>query len=110
MNFAEFHFIRPYWLLSLLPFIAILLMIARSRLNRGNWAAVCDEALLPYLLQDKAVTQSRWPFATGAIAAFCAIIALAGPTWERLPTPVFRNDSALVIVLDLSLSMDAADI
>jgi Ca-activated chloride channel homolog len=110
MNLAEFHFIRPYWLLALLPYAILLVMLVRSKLSHGNWAAVCDEALLPYLLQDKAVAQSRWPLATAAVAAFLAIIALAGPTWERLPTPVFRNDSALVIVLDLSKSMDAADI
>ena len=110
MNLSEFHFIRPYWLLALLPYLVLLVVLVRSRLNHGNWTAVCDEALLPYLLQDKVVTQSRWPLATGAVAALFAIIALAGPTWERLPTPVFRNDSALVIVLDLSRSMDAADI
>lgn len=110
MNLSDFHFIRPYFLLAIIPYIALIVMFVRSRLSHGNWTAVCDEALLPYLLQDKAVSQSRWPLATGAIAAFCAIIALAGPTWERLPTPVFRNDSALVIVLDLSRSMDAGDI
>ncbi len=110
MNLSEFHFIRPYLLLALLPYAVLLVMLVRSKLSHGNWAAVCDEALLPYLLQDKAVAQSRWPLVTGAVAALFAIIALAGPTWERLPTPVFRNDSALVIVLDLSRSMDAADI
>jgi Ca-activated chloride channel homolog len=110
MNLAEFHFIRPYWLLALLPYVILLVMLVRSKLSQGNWAAVCDAALLPYLLQDKAVAQGRWPLATAAVAAFLTIIALAGPTWERLPTPVFRNDSALVIVLDLSKSMDAADI
>ncbi len=110
MNLSDFHFIRPYFLLAIIPYIALIVMLVRSRLSHGNWTVVCDEDLLPYLLQDKAVTQSRWPLATGATAAFCAIIALAGPTWERLPTPVFRNDSALVIILDLSHSMDAADI
>ena len=60
--------------------------------------------------KDKAVKQSRWPLASGAFATLLTIIALAGPTWERLPMPVFRNDSALVIALDLSRSMDAADI
>jgi Ca-activated chloride channel homolog len=110
MNLAEFHFIRPYCLLALLPYAVLLVMLVRSKLSHGNWTAVCDEALLPYLLQDKTAAQSRWPLATGAIAALFAIVALAGPTWERLPTPVFRNDSALVIVLDLSRSMDAADI
>ncbi len=110
MTLSEFHFIRPYWLLALLPYAVLLVLLVRGKLSHGNWATVCDAALLPYLLQDKAVAQSRWPLATGAIAAFLAIVALAGPTWERLPTPVFRNDSALVIVLDLSRSMDAADI
>ncbi|MDA1342868.1 MAG: VWA domain-containing protein [Proteobacteria bacterium] len=110
MSLAEFHFIRPYCLLALLPYAVLLVMLVKSKLSRGNWASVCDAALLPFLLQDKAVAQSRWPLVTGAVAALSAIISLAGPTWERLPTPVFRNDSALVIVLDLSRSMDAADI
>ncbi|MGZ5011278.1 MAG: VWA domain-containing protein [Methylobacter sp.] len=110
MNIAEFHFIRPYWLLALIPYLAILAVMLRNKLSQGNWSAVCDAALLPYLLQEKAVNQSRWPITTGAIAALLAIVALAGPTWERLPSPVFRNDSALIIALDLSRSMDASDI
>jgi Ca-activated chloride channel family protein len=110
MNIAEFHFIRPYWLLALIPYLAVLAVMLRNKLSQGNWSAVCDAALLPYLLQQKAVNQSRWPLTTGALAALLAIVALAGPTWERLPSPVFRNDSALVIALDLSRSMDAADI
>ncbi len=110
MNISDFHFIRPYWLLAVVPYLAILVLMLRNKLSQGNWAAVCDAALLPYILQEKAVNQSRWQLTTGAAAALLVIIALAGPTWERLPSPVFRNDSALVIVLDLSGSMDAADI
>ena len=37
-------------------------------------------------------------------------IALAGPTWERLPVPAFRSNEAVVVALDLSRSMDAADL
>jgi Ca-activated chloride channel family protein len=110
MNITEFHFIRPYWLLALIPYLAILGLMLKNKLSKGNWSAVCDAALLPYLLQDKPVSQSRWPLTAGAVAALLAIVALAGPTWQRLPSPVFRNDSALVIALDLSRSMDAADI
>ncbi len=110
MNPADFHFIRPYWLLALMPQLAILVLMLRNKLSQGDWSTVCDAALLPYLLQEKAVNRSRWPLTAGAVAALLAIIALAGPTWERLPSPVFRNDSALVIALDLSRSMDAGDI
>ena len=110
MNIADFHFIRPFWLLALLPYLVILVLLVRKKLAQGNWSTVCDAALLPYLLEEKAVSQNRLPLITAAIACLLIIIALAGPTWERLPSPVFRNDSALVIALDLSLSMDAADI
>jgi Ca-activated chloride channel family protein len=110
MNLAEFHFIRPFWFLAIVPYLVIVGLMLRNKLNLGNWSAVCDAELLPYLLQEKAVNQSRWPITTGAVAALLVIIALAGPTWQRVPSPVFRNESALVIALDLSRSMDAEDI
>ena len=110
MNITDFHFIRPYWLLAVLPYVLILVLMLRNKLSQGNWSMVCDAGLLPYLLQEKPIRQSRLPLTAAAIAALLVIIALSGPSWERLPSPVFRNDSALVIVLDLSRSMDAADI
>jgi len=110
MNLAEFHFIRPYWLLAIIPYLVIVVLMLRNKLSQGNWSAVCDAELLPYLLQEKSVNQSRWQLTTGAISALLVIVALAGPSWQRVPSPVFRNESALVIALDLSRSMDAEDI
>ncbi len=110
LNLAEFHFIRPYWLLALIPAIAMTIFLLKNKLNQGNWSTVCDAELLPFILQQKPVTQSRWTLSLGSIASLLVIIAIAGPTWERLPSPVFRNDAALVIALDLSKSMDATDI
>jgi len=110
MNLTEFHFIRPYWLIAFIPYLVILVIMLRNKLARGDWSAVCDTALLPYLLQDNVMKKNRWSLTAGAIATFLAITALAGPAWKRLPAPVFRNDSALVIALDLSRSMDAEDI
>ena len=109
-SLADFHFIRPYWLLTLVPFVVIVIFLVKNKLGSSNWSAVCDADLLPYLLQEKAVNQSRWPITTTAIAVLLVITALAGPTWQRMPSPVFRNDSALVIALNLSKSMDAEDI
>lgn len=108
--FTEFHFIRPYWLLALIPCLTLAILLLKHTLQRGNWVNVCDAALLPYILQQKPVKQSKVILISTSIAAILAIFALAGPTWERLPVPVFRNDSGLVIVLDLSRSMLANDI
>ena len=110
MNLADFHFIRPFWLLALIPFAIVLVLSWKNKLRQGNWSQVCDAELLPYILQQRATTQKRWPLVSLALAGLFAIFALSGPSWERLPSPVFRNASALVILLDLSRSMDAADI
>ncbi len=110
MNLTEFHFIRPYWLLAIIPFIFLIILLLKNKLSQNSWSTVCDAELLPYLLQQKPLNQSRWPKTIGAITSLLVIIALAGPTWQRVPSPVFRNESALVIALDLSRSMDAEDI
>ncbi|WP_020483986.1 vWA domain-containing protein [Methylomonas sp. MK1] len=110
MNFADFHFLRPWWLLAVLPAALFLILLVRHRHGRGNWSEVCDAELLPFILQDKPLQQSRGNLFGAGFAALLTIVALAGPTWQRLPGPAFRNDAALVIALDLSKSMDAADI
>ncbi|MBE0469627.1 MAG: VWA domain-containing protein [Methyloprofundus sp.] len=110
MNFSDFHFIRPYWLLAFLALIVFVFFAIKHKLRQGNWQSVCDPELLPFVLQEQELKHSRAPLITSSLAATLAIIALAGPTWQRVPTPVFRNAAALVIALDLSRSMDAADI
>ncbi len=110
MDIADFHFIRPWWLLALIPAIILFVVVLRQKLSQGNWSDICDAELMPFILQQKPNSQSRIPLLLGSLGVLLTIIALAGPTWQRLPAPAFRNDAALVIVLDLSSSMDAADV
>lgn len=107
---AAFHFLRPWWLLAIFPAAALLYVLARHKYQRGDWASVCDAELLPFILQDKPVQIRPGGWIGAALACLLCVLALAGPTWERLPSPAFRNDSALVIALDLSKSMNATDI
>ena len=44
-----------------------------------------------------------------ALVWIISVIALAGPTWERLPQPVYQLKMGHVIVIDMSLSMRATD-
>jgi len=110
MNLELFHFIRPYWLFALLPLLIILWLLIHRHLSSGNWAKVCDPELLPHILIAQDKKRQKWPFYILAISGLLAIFALAGPTWERLPQPAFRDTGALVILLDLSRSMDATDL
>ncbi len=105
----QFHFLRPAWLL-LLPLLALLLyLLARHRLDASRWRQVVDARLLPHLLVGGGAAR-RWPLWVFGLVATLAIVALAGPTWERRPQPVYHNEAALVIALDLSRSMDASDL
>jgi Ca-activated chloride channel homolog len=109
-GWADFHFLRPMWFLALIPFLVILWMLARRKLGGGNWASVCDPELLPHILMHTPSQGRRWPVIVLSLAGMLCILALAGPTWQRLPQPVYRDQSALIIALDLSRSMDATDI
>ena len=106
---AEFHFLRPLWLIALLPFWLMVWRYVRVRQRGGAWSRACDAALLPFVLSAQTARASRFTALAAALAGTLAIVALAGPAWERLPVPVFRGESALVIALDLSASMDAED-
>lgn len=107
---ADFHWLRPEWLLAL-PFIgALALVLARRRLAPGSWQSVVDPALVPYVLsrtQTRNLDYRWWLILFGGIIA---TLALAGPSWNRVEQPVFRSDQAVVIALDLSRSMDAQDL
>ena len=108
---SEFHFLRPLWLFALLPLAGLSWQLIRLAREGGDWRRVCDPALLPYILVHdrggKPARRATWLFTLGGALA---ILGLAGPVWERLPVPAFRNEAGLVIALDLSRIMDAADI
>lgn len=106
----QFHFLRPAWLLALVPLIWLLWHSLQHRHNGRHWSQVVDAELMPHLLSSKTRASDLRLWLVYALAGILVILALAGPAWERLPQPIFRQQSALVILLDLSRSMDANDI
>lgn len=106
---ANFQFLRPLWLLALVP--AVLFVAALWRLNSSvtAWDRAIDKDLLPYLLDRSKNASQRTPLLLLLAVWVLSSLALAGPVWEKLPQPVQKREDALVIVLDLSLSMFAPD-
>jgi len=105
-----FHFLRPAWFLALIPLAVMLVMAWRRRAAGRSWRAVVDSQLLPHLLMDGGERRGAWIMAALAVGAVLAVTALAGPVWNKLQQPVFRREAALVVLLDLSRSMDATDL
>ena len=109
--FDALHFVRPWWFVAFVLLAALLWLLAHGRFSGKRWEAICDRHLLSFMLLGRTIDVSRRSFLyLAGFAGALAITALAGPAWERLPQPVLRDNSALVIVFDLSLSMDAIDI
>ena len=107
---ANFHWLRPDWLWAL-PLIGLTTYaLARRQLAPGSWQSIIDPALAPYILsraQIKGLSYRWWLILIGGVLA---VMALAGPSWNRVEQPVFRSEQAIVIALDLSRSMDAQDL
>ncbi len=110
MNLHDFHFLRPWWLLALPVGLLLLARLKRQEPGKSQWHKVCDHHLLEHLLVGEAKIQQKRVYGSLLIMLSLATLALTGPTWERLPQPLFRAAGGRVIVLDLSLSMLTPDI
>jgi Ca-activated chloride channel family protein len=107
----EFHFLRPAWFAALVPALLLILFLWRRHGRATAWRSVVAPALLPHLLLgDGAGSARRWPLLLLGLAWLLAVTALAGPTWERQPQPVYRAPVDRVLVLDMSPSMAATDL
>ncbi|WP_105103988.1 VWA domain-containing protein [Microbulbifer pacificus] len=108
-NLTQFHFLRPVLLWLILPAALLCWALARTLFAAGGLQKLIDPDLLPHLLM-RGGEKRPWLFTLIFTLLACAIIALAGPSWRKLPTPVYSNQDALVILLDLSPSMMATDL
>ncbi len=107
---ADFHWIRPSWLLLIPVIVAVAVLLAKRQLGAGHWRDVIDPVLIPHVLSrtpGRGVDYRWWLL---GVAGIVAAVAMAGPAWQRIEQPVFRAEQAVVVALDLSRSMDAQDI
>ncbi len=112
----NFHFAYPLWLWAFLviPVVIALYLLFYRRKNTSHHQLekFIDRHLLSYLLRD-GEHKKRSFFKTlllwSAVWA-CLTFALAGPRWNYREIETFSKDQSLVILLDLSESMNAEDL
>ena len=109
---SDFHFMRPWWFLGLVPALLALGLYQWRRRSAGNWEKIINPALLPFLMEGAGLSsrKSNWLLTGLGLAWAICCISLAGPTWQQLPQPVLKQDSAAILVFDLSPSMLAEDV
>ena len=113
MDWAALHWIRPAWL-WLLPLVWLaVILFWRSHRAGGDWAKVTDPHLLEFLSGSQKsqgrIAQHGFKLLVASSLSL-ALLALAGPAWEKSSTGSFSAHHARVVVLDLSRSMLAEDI
>lgn len=108
---SELHLLRPFWLLALLPALLLWLLLYRHRQQPGLWHNLIARHLQPVVLLGEQL-QKRQPLALPLLALcwLLAVLALSGPSWQKLPQPALTVKQATVLIMDMSLSMRATDL
>jgi Ca-activated chloride channel family protein len=105
---ADFRLLRPWWLLAL-PVLAWLAWTWRRRRSAGPWESAVDPQLRAALLEP-VPGRRRWLAWWPWFGAALALLALAGPSWQASPQPLWETKAPLVIAFDLSPAMLADDL
>jgi Ca-activated chloride channel family protein len=109
-TFAEFHFLRPLWLWAILPLLIMGGLLAYLNKQQSGWQSVLAGHLYKHIVSHANGKKLRKPLWLLTLGWIIATLALAGPTWQRLPQPVFQLHNGKVVLLDMSMSMRATDI
>lgn len=103
-------FLRPWWLLALLPVALVIWSLRQRRHRHGRWQALLPPALQPWLLSDSERQRSPLGLVLLGLAGLLACLALAGPSWQQGEQQNFRRNDPLVVVLALTPDLLATDV
>jgi Ca-activated chloride channel family protein len=111
---AGIHFAEPTWLWALLAILPMAWWLKRSPSHgyEGRIRRYADTHLLPYLTGTRELKAvERWRrFGLWSLLWALLVIAMAGPRWDFADVRLFRPGASLVVLLDISKSMDVADV
>ncbi|MGA7981497.1 MAG: vWA domain-containing protein [Chromatiaceae bacterium] len=111
---AGFYFEQPTWFWGLLALIPVALWLWRSaaRAARGPIHRYADPHLLPHLTGTRELKiHERWGrFLRWSLLWALLMTAMAGPRWDYEDIRLFHPGNNLLILLDISRSMQADDV
>ena len=107
---GEFHFLRPHLLWALVPVALTAWLLFRRQDDTGAWRAFIDPHLLQHMLVGEERRPRIRPVHLVPLVGLIAVLALAGPTWERETSPFADDQAGLVVLLKASATMEATDV
>jgi Ca-activated chloride channel family protein len=115
MEYNAFHFADNSWLWGLCAIPAIMLLyflFFKAVAPNRKLERFADRHLLPHLITSAAsVSTGAWrSVLLWSCVWACGILAMAGPRWNYTDMETFKPAEDLVVLLDISKSMDAQDV
>ena len=106
----SFHFLRPEWLWGFIPVVLLGIGLLRRQHNHRQAGSLIAPHLCAHLM---VMPQQQTRFRPIHLLMGCwlaAVIALAGPSWKKQPSPFSQDEAGLYVLLNVSGSMLATDI
>lgn len=109
-SMQHFHFLRPYWLIAFIIIIYIVRAFSLRDDSLAQWRPLMSAQVLSHLTVSG--NNNNWlsPQKMSLILAIPLCIVLMGPTWQQQSSPFSENNSPLIIALDVSKTMEQADV
>ena len=109
-GFETFQFLRPGWLVLIIPGCWLVFRLHQRWKKRTDWSGVVEPHLLELLLVEARGVRGTWVPWMLSLMLFLVLTAMAGPVLEKRSVPVLKKNLAKVLVLDVSHSMLAEDL
>lgn len=106
----NFHFLRPWWLLSLIPAASLWWVLFRRQDVRTAWRALIAPHLLDHLLVGGRQRKRVRPIHLLLLVWVLMGISLAGPSWQKEPSPFAEDTAGMIVVFKVTPSMTAEDV
>ncbi|MBD1587262.1 VWA domain-containing protein [Pseudomonas typographi] len=102
--------LRLGWLLAVPLLLWLFVRLWRRRQRTGRWQALLPAAFHSALLGAGNGRGGRWPWVLLGLGWALAVLALLGPGWQRLEAFEQKPADPLVVMLQLTPDMLAADV
>jgi len=103
------QWLRPLWLAMLPLLVWLLLKLWHRRKRAGRWELILPPQFHAALLGGGNGATSKLPWIVLGLGWLLAVLALLGPSWQRLEETRQRPADPLVILLELTPAMLAED-
>lgn len=106
----NFHFLRPWWLLALIPTVLVLFTMFRKQNRIHAYSQIIAPHLLKYLIVGEDQKNRFRPIIFLSVFWGLALLALAGPSFTMEPSPFSEDSASIMIALQVNQSMLEKDI